>query len=189
MHRFALAALVLTGCRFDADYGGGRYRCSDGVCPPGLVCQGGACVDSEDPVDAAGDGGSPDAAAARTCADPGVIERDGARVFLGTTEVGQSSIAGRCDGRIFNGPDHIYRGTALAGDRLAITIDGDAHVRAYVLDTCPASGTPDCLGGMLARPGFALALPDLPAGDLHVIVDTELAAQGAAYTLTVTLAP
>ena len=39
-----LAATAASACGFDADYRGGAYRCSDGVCPTGLACVAGTCV-------------------------------------------------------------------------------------------------------------------------------------------------
>ena len=179
-------ALVASGaCRFDADYTGGTYRCSDGVCPAGLVCS--AAEVCEPPGDAAA---SPDApSAALTCADPGELSA-GVTVFDGTTVGGINHVSGSCDLSIYNGPDDVYRATVAAGADLEVQITGETTVRAYVITACvPNPQTPACVGDMVAQPGFALALTDLPAGDVYVLVDEVNPAGGTDYTLTVDLAP
>ena len=48
------AALVSSGCRFDADYGGTSYRCDDqSLCPAGYSCIDGVC--RSQPIDASPD--------------------------------------------------------------------------------------------------------------------------------------
>ncbi len=51
MHRaVAVAVLVAGGCRVDADYAGGHYRCSGGTtCPSGLICVAGYCEPTGSP--------------------------------------------------------------------------------------------------------------------------------------------
>jgi hypothetical protein len=191
MTRSIAIVLALAGCRFDADYGGGTYACSDGVCPEGLVCNGAeVCVepgapDAAPPVDAV----PPDAEPfAFTCADPGIVPR-GESVFEATTIGDVNHVSGSCDG-IHNGPDDVYLVVTQAGDDLEVQITGETTVRAYVVVDCvPVPSTPACTGGMVAQDGFALTLNDLPAGDHYVLVDEINPVGGTDYTLTVTLAP
>src|SRR5690349_16389177 len=85
MPRNALVCLCLVGaCRFDADYAGGGYRCSDNICPDPMVCEvdvNGDKVCRDRSMDAAID--TPrdmmiDARpAALTCADPGILAPTG----------------------------------------------------------------------------------------------------------------
>lgn len=185
-----VVGVALAACRFEADYDGGSYTCRDGVCPAGLVCNAAeTCVDPGAP-DAAPpfDAAPPDAElAALTCADPGLIPR-GETVFDGTTIGGVNHVSGSCAAAIYNGPDDIYRATALAGDNLEVQITGESTVRAYVVTECvPNPQTPACSGGMVAQDGFALTLTNLPAGDVYVLVDEVNPAGGTDYQLTVNL--
>ena len=183
-------ALLVAACRFDTDYGGGTYTCSDGVCPAGLVCNAAeVCVDPS-AADAAppGDGAAPDAVpAALTCADPGIVPR-GTTMFDATTIGGVNHVSSSCDTAIYNGPDDVYLVTANAGDDLEVQITGESTVRAYVVVDCvPSPATPACSGDAVAQDGFALNLTDLPAGEHHVVVDEVNPAGGTDYVLTVTL--
>lgn len=181
----AVALLASIGCRFDADYAGGHYACSDGVCPAGLACNSAdECVPPSE-LDAA----PPDAPPLDLdCAEPGVIIPGAERIFTGDTTGDTAQITGLCDSRMMFGPEDVYAGTAIAGDPLHVTIDGDASVSAYVINTCVPS-PPTCLGNSLATPGFALDISSLAQGNFYVIVDSELAAGGGPYTLSVTLGP
>jgi len=194
MPRMMLLALALVACRFDADYDDGTFRCSDGDCPAGLVCNAAElCVAPGAPDARALDAAPPDAeVAALTCADPGLIPRGVEADFAGTTNGGVNHVSGTCLASIYNGPDDVYRATAVAGDDLTVTITGESTVRAYVVadDGCvPNPATPPCTGAMVAQPGFALELANLPAGDLFVLVDEVNPVGGTDYTLTVLLAP
>jgi hypothetical protein len=186
-----LAMVAAGGCGFDADYRGGTFTCSDGVCPSGLACVRGACV-------APGDGGSAvdahvpaDAAHALTCGDPGDVTRGAARTASGTTAGGTNHVSAMCGAVIMNGPDEVYRVDALAGDKLDVSIAGDSVVRAYVVAACAAPpATPSCEGGAFTEPGLAaVSLTALPAGAHYVVVDSENAALGGAYTVTIDLRP
>jgi hypothetical protein len=191
MPRMLVLVVLLASCRFDADYGGGHYTCTDEVCPAGLICNlASQCVEPTAP-DAAVDGleAPPDALPyALTCADPGPITRGVEHTFTGTTVGGTDRIDGSCASRVLVGPDDVFEATALAGDRLDLTIDGDAVVRAYVILAC-VMNQPACQGNMLASPGTPLAVTGLPAGSVWVVVDSENAALGGDYTLTVTVGP
>lgn len=193
MHRTRAAVLVMiAACGFDADYRGGTYKCSDGVCPTGLACAGGTCVapgDGGDAIDARP--GPPDAMHALTCGDPGDVTRGSARMASGTTAGGANHVAAMCGAVIMNGPDDVYRVTSVAGDTLDVTISGDAVVRAYVVATCPPpSTTPTCEGGAFTEPGLAaVSLTGLAAGAHYVVVDSDNAALGGAYTVTIDLRP
>lgn len=189
MPRMALAiALVGSGCWFDADYKGGTYKCSDGVCPSGLACVAGTCVASGTP-DAKP--GPIDAMAALTCGDPGAIVRGTGAARSGTTAGGTNHVSAMCVALIMNGPDDVYRVDAQAGDKLTVSITGDSVVRAYVIATCPAPpATPTCEGGAFTEPGVAaLMVTGLTAGPHYVVVDGENAALGGSYAITVDLGP
>jgi hypothetical protein len=118
-----------------------------------------------------------------------VIPRGVETMFAATTVGGVNHVSGSCMSSIYNGPDDVYRATAQAGDDLEVQIDGETTVRAYVVTECvPNPATPACLDGMVAQPGFALTLTDLPAGDVYVLVDEVNPVGGTDYTLTVRLA-
>jgi hypothetical protein len=189
----ALVALALAGCGFDADYRGGTYRCSDGVCPSGLTCEAQICVAPRDggPQGADAPKPPPDAMHALTCGDPGDVTRGVTRTISGTTAGGANHVSAACGAFVMNGPDDVFRVTAQAGDKLDVSISGDSVVRAYVLATCPSPpATPTCEGGTFTEPGVAgIALPSLTAGTHYVVVDSENAALGGSYAVTVDLRP
>ncbi len=182
---------ALAGCGFDADYRGGQYRCSDGVCPTSLRCVDEVCVDPstlDAAVPDASPDASPDAMTARTCADPGELDRGAPVEASGDTTGGLNHVSAMCSAAVQNAPDDVFRLTAQAGDALDVAITGDAVVRAYVVTTCVAPpSTPSCVGGTAASPGNPIALTGLAAGDVYVVVDGENAALGGSYTVTVHL--
>lgn len=190
MHRFAAFGIVFVGgCFFDADYGSGGFKCSDGRCPSGLVCDPDANRCVAHLQDAAVDAGdampdAPDAMpAALTCVDPGVIAAAGVTA-MGTTVGRTSTISASCNGSVMNGPDAVYRITAGAGDIYLIGITG---VKAYALQPCSVSpATPTCIGNTAATPGNPMQLTATAAGQYFIVVDHENPATSAAYTLTVT---
>lgn len=184
---FRLAALALAGCSFSADYGGGEFACSDGVCPSGLVCDraNNRCVASLPPDDGAvQDGPEPDGRVpAFTCADPGLLAPTGGTAS-GTTVGRSSTISASCGGFVMTGADAVYRFEPGDGEQFLIEITG---VDAYVIAPCTTSpGTPLCSGNMFARPGNPISITTAFAGPHFVIVDHDTAATTAAYTLTVT---
>jgi hypothetical protein len=184
MPRLLAFVAFCAGCRFEADYSGGDFTCFDGVCPEGLVCNGERrCVEPGADLD----GGLDARPADLDCADPGIIARGAERTFEGTTVGDTDKIERMCDGRILFGPDHVYKTTALAGDSLALTIDGDVDMRAYVISTCAMNGDA-CLEGMLATTTTPLSLASVE-GDLLVIVDGDTPTSDGAYTLSVTVGP
>ncbi len=191
--RYAPIAVVLAACGFEADYSTGTYTCTDGICPAPLVCAAdrvcrSAAPDDASPGDAPGDAVPADAAPALACADPGLFARGAAWVFTGDTTGALDHVSALCGGMVHSSVDHIYRGTAVAGDSLTVTIAGDADGRAYVVTACdPPPATPSCVGNDTARPGDPIALTGLPAGDVHVVVDSAAVALAGPYTLTVHL--
>lgn len=180
MHGIALlvvGAALLAGCIFDASYDGGRFTCSDNVCPAALTCVDGVCV--------ARDAGTLDDArqAALTCADPGVLPSAGGTT-TGTTVNRVATVSAMCGGFIMNGADAVYRIDLPAGAQLLVDIAGGR--KAYVLSACmPAPATPTCLTSTLATAGNPLAVS--PAeGASFIVVDDESPATSS-YTLTVTV--
>ena len=185
----ALCVFVMTGCVFSADYGGGRYRCSDGVCPEGLVCTADQRCVASTAIDASTVDAVPDAMidarlAALTCADPGPVPAAGS-TEMGTTAGRTSTISSSCGGFVMNGADAVYRLTvAAAGDMYLIGITG---VKAYVIAPCSTTpATPVCLGNAFASSGNPVAITAAFAGQHYIVVDHESPATSGAYTLTVT---
>jgi hypothetical protein len=118
----AVAAWGLAGCRFDADLSGGEFACSaEAVCPDGLVCQLGRCVDPANAPDAAKaiDATAESAYETAVLADAPILylrldDTDG--------EARDSSPAGR-DGVYLGGVSHLPEG-ALAESNGAASFDG-----------------------------------------------------------------
>lgn len=191
MHRFAVLGIVFVGaCFFDADYGAGGFKCTDGRCPSGLVCDTGAnrCVthlddagpdDGMDAIDAPPDVPIDTMPAALTCVDPGIIPTAGG-TESGTTVGRTSMISALCNGSVMNGNDAVYRINAGAGDMYLISITG---VKAYVVIPCSAAM---CLGNVAAAPGSPISFTASVAGLHYIVVDHENPATSAPYTLTVT---
>jgi hypothetical protein len=118
----AVAAWGLAGCRFDADLSGGEFACSaEAVCPDGLVCQGGRCLDPALVPDAAA---RIDAAAGSAYAD--AVLADAPILYLRLDDeddaARDSSTAGR-DGVYLGGVSHLPAG-ALAEANGAASFDG-----------------------------------------------------------------
>jgi hypothetical protein len=181
------ALLLLGGCLFDADYSSGTYRCTDGRCPAGRVCDADdRCVAMpaiDAPRDAAPDVMIDARMAALTCVDPGVIPSAGS-TEMGTTVGGTSRISAMCGGFVMNGADHVYRILSSVGDQLLIGITG---VRAYVITPCSVSpSTPVCLGNAFASEGNPISVPISVAGYYWIVVDHETPATTGPYVLTVT---
>jgi hypothetical protein len=188
----ALVAAVLPACGFEADYRGGTYTCTDGVCPSGLTCDDDqVCrvpgADDAGP-DADTDAAPLDAAPALACADPGEITRGAPQHVEGDTTGSLDHVASLCGGMVHSSVDHVYRATAVAGDSLDVAIGGDPDGRAYVVTDCDGSpSTPSCLGNATAQPGDPIALTSLPAGDVFIVVDSAAVALSGPYTLDVHL--
>ena len=196
MHRFAALGIVVvgsTGCFFDADYGTGSYKCSDGRCPSGLVCNtdtnrcvtqlDGGLEDVMDAPDAPTDVPIDTMPPALTCVDPGVISMTGGTAS-GTTVGRASTISAICNGSVMNGNDAVYRISAAAGDMFLVSITG---VKAYAIAPCAASpAMPTCIGNTAAAPSNPISFTAPTAGPYFIVVDHENPATSAAYTLTVT---
>lgn len=182
MPRIAVVwAVLASACVFDADYRGGTYRCSDGVCPSGLRCEAGVCT-SRPPIDAGADAAHDSHVAALTCADPGE-----AGSASGTTAGRNNTISASCGGFVMNGPDAVYRVIANAGQHVMVTVTGR---QAYVIAPCtPAPQTPSCLGNSLASAGSPISVVAAATGPQFVIVDDSNAAGSGAYTLDVSVGP
>lgn len=180
--RLLAPLLLVAACRFEADYGPG-VRCSDGVCPDGLVCNAAeVCFEP----------GAPDAATepadaephALNCADPGPLERDTPQ--SGTTEGSANLLATMCDSGIYNGLDRVHVVALASGEDLRVTITGAND--AYVLATCALPPSP-CLGDAVAKEGFPLDLVDLAGDDYFIVVDQINPTGGASYTVEVHVGP
>jgi hypothetical protein len=184
-----LACVVLAACGFNADYRGGAYLCSDGVCPAGQTCVAGTCRpdDALGGSDASHVDGPPDGPpAALDCADPGTLSTAGSAT--GSTADRTSMVSALCGGIIQNGGDAVYAIDVAAGSALHVSIAGDYPVDAYVLAPCePSPATPSCEGNALAVPGTPIVVTPTTAGQQFVVVDSEEAGSSGTYTLTVTI--
>jgi hypothetical protein len=178
-------ALVLGACSFEAHYEGGRYSCSDGVCPAGLICSASkTCVAG---IDAAVLDGAVDARpAALTCSDPGPFPATGGTT-AGTTAGRSNTVTATCGGSVMNGPDAIYELNAAIGSHIMLSITGSYPVAAYVIAPCTvAPGTPLCVDNLYATAGVPITVTTSVAGTQYIVVDGANPAQSGTYTLTVT---
>jgi hypothetical protein len=179
--------LAASGCFFDADYRGGHYTCSNGICPSGLTCEQTVCVEAR--KDAATDGPKDgpifDAPArAATCADPQPFPATGGTTS-GTTTGRANTVTAMCSVSVQNGVDAVFRIDAAAGAHLLVSISGYSQVSAYVIAPCSASpATPTCLGTTAATQGNPINITTSFAGQHFIVVDSAAAAANGAYTLT-----
>ena len=177
-----LLASAAVACSFHADYGGGTYKCSDGICPSGLTCIQGTCATGGGSADAAIDSRQ----AALTCADPGLVATTGG-AFMGTTAGRSNTVTASCNGGVMNGPDAVYRFDATIGDQLTLAISGSYPVNAYAIAPCTvAPGTPTCIGNTAAASGNPITITAAFTGAHFVVVDGLNPAQSGSYTLTIT---
>jgi hypothetical protein len=186
MPRIALVCLCLVGaCRFDADYSGATVGCSDGICPAGLECREDVC--REPRRDAAIDMPMTDAIDARqaalVCADPGVLGNMGGGDAKST--VGRPAVVNpTCNGSVMTGKEAVYKIAPGSGKQMLVSIANSfSGATAYVVQPCAAAA---CLTNMYATPTAPISLTTL-AGDLFVVVDSNLSAAAGDYTLTVTI--
>jgi hypothetical protein len=178
----ALACAWLLGaCVFDADYSGGTYKCSDGVCPTGLRCVAGACTSA--PIDAHVDGPKDGPPPALTCADPGPASGS----VSGTTVGRSNTVSASCGGFVMNGQDAVYRVSATAGQHVMVSVAG---LQAYVIAPCVTQPqTPTCLGNTVATVGNPISVVAATTGNVYVIIDDSNPAVSGSYTLDVTVGP
>lgn len=168
--KLALCA-VLGGCWFDADYRGGHYACSDGVCPSGLTCVQDVCTT---PVDAGHDAAIDARIAAGTCVEPTPI----AGTLAGDTTARQNLVTAMCAGFVMNGHDAVFH-TDAAHALVEIT----GALQAYALASCdPAPAEPTCVGNAVAIAGNPISI----AGPAYIVVDQANPSISGAFTLTVT---
>ena len=173
--------MTLAGCSFSADYHGGLFQCSDGVCPTGFLCYQNLCIDA--------DGGIPDAAidappAALNCAEPGALTGQ----TIGDTTGRTSQVSAMCAGSVQNGADEVYELHAAMNQNMTIKITGQFQVDAYVLAPCEAApAVPACLQDQVAIPNTPITVAAPTAGDYFIVVDSENASMMGPYALTVTL--
>ena len=182
------AVAVVGACAFDASYGSGKYKCSDGVCPSNLVCTAGMCVKPG----SGADGPMPDAPipdgprAVLTCGTPGMIGSAGG-TFMDTTAGRTNSITASCNGGVMNGPDAVYSFDAITGDHLAITLDASfSTASAYVILTCTEKpGTPICAGNAGTSGSATWNYTATVTGTHYLVVDATIPTSAGPYTLTV----
>jgi hypothetical protein len=186
MRGVVVMLLALAGCFFDADYRGGQYRCSDGVCPSGLTCEQGMCVEMhKDAAIDVVDGPTFDAPPrAATCADPQPFPAAGG-MASGTTTGRSNTVTAMCSLSVMNGTDAVYRVVASNGAHLLVSISGYTNVAAYVLAPCSTQpATPACIGSNAATPGNPINVTTSFAGEHYIVVDSANAGANGAYTLT-----
>jgi hypothetical protein len=187
MRGVAVMLLALAGCFFDADYRGGQYNCSDGICPTGLICSAQkVCVDPR--IDAAvdtTDGPTFDAPPrAATCADPQPFPATGG-MASGTTSGRNNTVSSMCSGSIMTGADAVYRVDATNGKHLLVSISGFTNVAAYVTAPCSTQpATPACIGSNAAIPGNPINVTASFTGQYFIVVDSANAGASGSYTLT-----
>ena len=186
MRGVAVMLLALAGCFFDADYRGGQYKCSDGVCPSGLTCEQGTCVEirKDGAVDVM-DGPTFDAPPrAATCADPQPFPAAGGTAS-GTTTGRNNTVTAMCSGSIMTGTDAVYRVDATNGAHLLVSISGFSNAAAYVLAPCSAQpATPACIGTNAATQGNPINVTASFTGQYFIVVDSANAGANGTYTLT-----
>jgi hypothetical protein len=189
MPRIALVCLCLVGgCSFDADYAGGVYRCSDGNCPDGLVCEPNLDGDKvcrkpriDAGIDGPDDGIPPDAMKhALNCADPYPFPATGGS-YSDTTANRTSKLGAQCFNGVMNGPDTFHVIEPGAGKQMLVDIAASYSAAAYVISSCT---TTSCNGNTYATPGNPIMLTTL-AGKSYIVVDSLIATSSGAYTLTI----
>ena len=177
------AVALFGGCWFDADYRGGHFTCSDGVCPAGLTCQADVCVTSVDAALLDSTTAIDARIAAATCADPMPFPAAGG-TLSGDTGARVNTVTASCGGFVMNGKDAVYRIDTTAGDHLLVSLTGT--LQAYVIAPCAAApATPTCLGNTVASAGNPIDVATT-GGAQFIIVDDANPATSGVYALTVT---
>lgn len=188
----AACAVVLGGaCAFEASYGSGHYKCSDGACPSGLVCTAGSCVTPGSGTDAGS--GSADAAMpdgpppALTCGVPGIVgSGSGTFMYSDSTASRSPSISASCNSMILNGNDAVYVVTAAANETITIGIAATWAAKVYVIAPCTNAPAPTCIGSAMAMPGTDLPFHAGSAQPYFIVVDALYTFESGSYTLTIT---
>lgn len=199
----AVAAACLSGCSFDADYGGTSLACppSSPRCPDGYTCVNQVCTrdgttDAGDATDTSGaDAGTCDLAAAEGTRDTCGQARDltaaasaagGTRVHGNTSGYANDltpSTLPDCTTSPEPGPDGIWRVSVTAGQTLTVTFSPEGWSGdVYVIDACTSTAT--CEGG---GPMFSPVSVTPTAGTYYIVVDSRMAGAAGCYALDVAL--
>ncbi len=187
----AVVCLCLVGaCRFDADYRGGTYHCSDGKCPSGLTCgadevcrEAGTDAAIDMPVDTMVMDAPPNEL---SCADPQPFPATGGSTV--NTTVGKlNKLMPTCNGSMMFAPDAVYKiDPGAAGKQMLVKItptNASFAVVAYVTTTCPST---TCLTNTYAYANNSIIITTL-AGPHYIVVDSALSGQTGEYTLMVSV--
>lgn len=198
----AVAAAGLTGCSFDADYGGTNLRCpaSSPRCPDGYTCVNQVCTMGGDDDGGATDGSNADASSCQLATGEGTRDTCGQARDLtpDATQPGGTTVYGNTTGYASDltpstlpdcttspepGPDAIWRVTLTAGQSLTVTLRPDGwNGDVYVVDACTA--TADCVGGGAM---FAPVTVMPAAGSYYIVVDSRSAGVSGCFALDVTI--
>ena len=187
----AVCAVVVVGaCAFEASYGNGKYKCSDGACPSGLTCTAGYCVKPGSGLDSgsgSADAGMPDGPAAMlTCGVPGVIgSGSGPFTFSDDTTNRTPKLSGSCNTEILNGNDAVYELTATSGETITFGIAAAWAAKVYAISMCTNAPEQVCVGSALATPGVNAAFIAPAAGNYFIVVDGQFLGDKGTYTLSV----
>jgi hypothetical protein len=179
--------LAFAGCFFDADYRGGHYTCTDGVCPSGFTCSAQKeCVEPQKDASVdVNDGPIFDAPPrAATCADPQPFPAAGGTAS-GTTAGRSNTVSAMCSASVQTGTDAVYRVDVQSGAHLLVGISGFTNVSAYVIAPCSISpATPACVGSNAASAGNPINVTASFTGQYFIVVDSANAGSSGTYTLT-----
>ncbi|MFT3691824.1 MAG: hypothetical protein QM831_01700 [Kofleriaceae bacterium] len=191
MPRFGWILIVglSNGCWFDPHYTSGQTTCPDGVCPSGLSCVSNVCVVPGDgsntvhdgPADTTHDSSEPPHDL--TCTDPGTFVADS--TVTGTTAGRMNEIMSLCGGTVMNGADAIYKINATLGQHVTLTPHASYAITAYLIAPCAANTA--CTGNLYATDTTPAVITIPATTDYFIVVDSNLAAESGAYSLTIAI--